>query len=163
MEGRAKVPAVLVITDGWRSDAGDLWGKDTRQTEERLQEELGKEFKVASIGPAGENLVSMSAIINDKGRAAARSGPGAVMGGKKLKALAVRGSKRPNLADPPQVSALRKTLLELKEHSGCQLLSSQGTPGLFLLREFIGYGMVRRLADQFKFPKSRENRWRKVE
>ena len=160
VEGCAKVAAVLVVTDKGVEirDAGDLWRKDTRQTEERLQEELGKEFKVASIGPAGENLVSMSAIINDKGRAAARSGPGAVMGSKKLKAIAVSGSKRPNLADPSRVSALRKILLQkMKEHPGCQLLSSQGTPGLFLVREFIGYGIVKNWQmDLSEFPEKEQ-------
>ena len=160
VEGCAKVPSILVITDEGVEirNAGNLWGMDTRQTEERLQEELGKEFKVASIGPAGENLVRMSAIINDQGRAAARSGPGAVMGSKKLKAIAVSGSKRPNLADHSRVSALRKTLLQkMKEHPGCQFLSSQGTAGLFLLRELIGYGIVKNWQmDLSEFPEKEQ-------
>ncbi len=146
VEGTARTPRMLVIT-GDRveiKDAGFLWGMDTLRTEERLQEELGKEFKVACIGPAGENLVSFSSIINDRGRAAARSGPGAVMGSKKLKAIAVSGSRRPILADPSRVRDLSRVLIrKMKAHSGCQLLSSQGTPGLFLLREFMGYGIVK--------------------
>jgi aldehyde:ferredoxin oxidoreductase len=160
VEGCAKVPSVLVISgEGVEiRDAGELWGKDTRQAEERLQEELGKEFKVAAIGPAGENRVRMSSIMNDGGRAAARSGPGAVMGSKKLKAIAVRGSKRPNLADSSKVSALRNALLQrMKGHPVCQLLSTQGTPGLFLLREFIGYGIVKNWQmDLSEFPEKEQ-------
>jgi aldehyde:ferredoxin oxidoreductase len=160
VEGCAETPSILVITDEGMEikDAGDLWGRDTRQTEDRLQEELGKEFKVAAIGPAGENLVRMSSVINDRGRAAARSGPGAVMGSKKLKAIVVRGRQRPNLADPSRVNALRKTLFQkMKEHAGCQLLSSQGTPGLFLLREFMGYGIVKNWQkDLSEFPEKEQ-------
>ena len=160
VEGCAKVPSVLVVTDEGVEirDAGELWGKDTRQTEERLQEELGKEFKVAAIGPAGENRVRMSSIMNDRGRAAGRSGPGAVMGSKKLKAIAVRGRKRPNLADSSKVSVLRKALLQrMKGHPVCQLLSSQGTPGLFLLREFVGYGIVKNWQmDLSEFPEKEQ-------
>jgi len=160
VEGCAKAPMILVITDKGVEirDAGPLWGKDTLQTEERLQEELGKEFKVACIGPAGENLVSMSSIMNDRGRAAARSGPGAVMGSKRLKAIAVRGSRRPNLADPARVRALSKTLVQkMKKHPGCQLLASQGTPGLFLLREFVGYGIVKNWQkDLSEFPEKEQ-------
>ena len=79
VEGCAVEPRMLVIRNDKVEikDATHLWGKDTYQTEKRLQEELGKELKVASIGPAGENLVRMASIINDRGRAAARTGPGA--------------------------------------------------------------------------------------
>ena len=146
VEGASMTPRILVITNDRAEikDAGSLWGMNTLQAEERLQEELGKEFKVACIGPAGENLVSFSSIINDRGRAAARSGPGAVMGSKKLKAIAVSGNRKPILADPSRATDLSRALIrKMKAHSGCQLLSSQGTPGLFLLREFVGYGIVK--------------------
>ncbi len=146
VEGCARSPRVLVITHDRIEikDGGSLWGKDTRQTEQELRKELGRDFKVACIGPAGEKMVSMAAILNDFGRAAARTGPGAVMGSKKLKAIAVRGSHNPPLADASRVEALRREMIKkIKAHPSCQLLSSQGTPGLFLLRELIGYGIVK--------------------
>ena len=80
LEGCAKSPCFLVIGNDRVEikDARALWGKDTQQTESELRKELGEKFKVACIGPAGENRVSMAAVINDFGRAAARTGPGAV-------------------------------------------------------------------------------------
>ena len=146
VEGCAIRPRMLIINNKEVEikDASYLWGKDTYQTEKRLQEELGNKFKVASIGPAGENLVRMSSVINDMGRAAARTGPGAVMGSKKLKAIAVSGNRKPDLVDPSGVKALYKVFLQrIKEHPSSILLSSEGTPGLFLLREAIGYGIVK--------------------
>src|SRR4030042_1446618 len=73
--------------------ADKLWGKDTWKTESLLQTELGKEARIACIGPSGENLSLISCIINNKGRAAGRSGLGALMGSKKLKAVAVKGNR----------------------------------------------------------------------
>jgi len=82
-------------------DASHLWGKDNWATDESLKSELGKGVCVASIGQAGEKLVRFAMIMDDgkMGRAAARCGLGAVMGGKKLKAIAVRGNKRPIVHD----------------------------------------------------------------
>ena len=74
-------------------DARHLWGKDTAVTEELIRQENGnKKLKVAVIGPAGERLSRIAAVINDRGRAAARSGLGAVMGSKNLKAVACAGT-----------------------------------------------------------------------
>ncbi len=146
VEGCAKGSRVLVITnEGVEIMDGDsLWGKDTLSTEESLQRELGEGFRVASIGPAGENLVRMASIINDRGRAAARSGPGAVMGSKKLKAIAVKGNRKVPLADSTRVIVLFKEMLQkIKNHPSYVLFSSQGTPGTFLLRQFRGYGIVK--------------------
>ncbi len=88
--GVSPKPVYLFIKDGKADlrDASHLWGKDTHETEDMLKAELGKEVRVANIGPAGEKLSLISAIINNKGRAAGRSGVGAVMGSKKLKAIA---------------------------------------------------------------------------
>ncbi|NVM36620.1 MAG: aldehyde ferredoxin oxidoreductase family protein [Candidatus Lokiarchaeota archaeon] len=75
-------------------DATELWGKGTRETEDLLKKEIGDDkVKVASIGPAGENLVKFASIMSEKGHAAGRCGMGAVMGSKKLKAIVVRGTK----------------------------------------------------------------------
>jgi len=75
-------------------DATGLWGKDAVETEEILMEEHGTDARVATIGPSGENLSLISGICNDRGRIAARSGLGAVMGSKKLKAVVLKGCMR---------------------------------------------------------------------
>ncbi len=101
-EGVAKEPVYLAL-DGEKAElrpASHLWGLETDEVTDRLREEVGhKEAKVACIGPAGENLVRFACVINDKHRAAGRSGVGAVMGAKKLKAVVVRGKGRPQGSD----------------------------------------------------------------
>ena len=99
-EGKAPEPVYLVIKDDTIEfkSAVDLWGKNTDVTEDLIREELGdawkaEEFRIASIGPAGEKLSRVACIINDKTRAAGRSGVGGVMGSKNLKAIAVTGTK----------------------------------------------------------------------
>ena len=103
-EGAAAEPVVLVINDDsieLRS-AKHLWGQTVHETEDALHEQFGEAYKCVSIGPAGEKLVRFACIINDKGRAAGRSGVGAVMGSKKLKAVAVRGTGGITVAQPEQ-------------------------------------------------------------
>jgi aldehyde:ferredoxin oxidoreductase len=107
--GISEKPAYLFINGGKAElrDAAYLWGKDTYQTEEILKSELGKDVEVACIGPAGENLSLISGIVN-KTRSAARSGLGAVMGSKKLKAVAVKGNMKVPLADEKGTKEMRK-------------------------------------------------------
>jgi aldehyde:ferredoxin oxidoreductase len=107
--GISEKPVYLFINNGKAElrDAAYLWGKDTRQTEDMLKAELGKGTEVACIGPSGENLSLISAVISMT-RTAARSGLGAVMGSKKLKAVAVKGNMKVPLADEAKVKALRK-------------------------------------------------------
>ena len=95
VEGRAEKPVYLWITDESVRIRGakHLWGKDTFETNDTIKEELGDaETKIARIGVAGEKLVKFASIVNDYSRMAARCGPGAVMGSKNLKAIAVRGT-----------------------------------------------------------------------
>ena len=81
-------------------EAKHLWGKKVAETEETIKDEAkDKKTQVACIGPSGERRSLISAIMHDKGRAAGRSGVGAVMGSKNLKAVAVRGIKPPEIAD----------------------------------------------------------------
>ena len=110
--GVSERPVYLFVDSGKPElrDASHLWGKDTRQTEDLLKTELGKDVEVACIGPAGENL-SLIAGIMSKMRTAARSGLGAVMGAKKLKAVAVRGNLKVPVADEQKVDELRKKYL----------------------------------------------------
>lgn len=103
VEGKAPRPVYLWIHDGEVEirDAGRLWGKTVWETEDGVRKETGvPDAVVASIGPAGERLVRFACIVNDRHRAAGRSGVGAVMGSKKLKAIAVRGTRGVKIADP---------------------------------------------------------------
>lgn len=103
--GASETPVYLHIDDGKAEirDAGALWGLDTFKTEDALHEVHGKDLRVACIGPAGEKLSLIACVMNDHGRAAGRSGLGAVMGSKKLKAVAVQGSLKPPTASSPEV------------------------------------------------------------
>ncbi len=100
--GKSKKPIYLYIHDETIEikDAGAIWGKDTYETQSYLKEKLTNDkIRVAAIGIAGENLVKYAGIINDEGRAIGRSGMGAVMGSKNLKAVAIHGTKRVQIAD----------------------------------------------------------------
>lgn len=102
IEGASDKPVYLYIEDDHVElrDASHLWGKIMSETEKAIKAELKNEhIRVAGIGPAGENLVRFAAIINEVHRAAGRGGVGAVMGSKKLKAIAVKGSKNVVVAD----------------------------------------------------------------
>jgi len=93
---KAEQPVYLIITDNSYElkEASELWGLDTKTTIQKLQSKLGKKFKVACIGPSGEKEIPMASIINDHGRAVGRGGMGAIMGSKKLKAIAVKSTKK---------------------------------------------------------------------
>ncbi len=112
--GIAPTPVYLFINDGKAElrKADRLWGKDTWETEELLQAELGNDVRVACIGPAGESKSLIAGIVNNKGRVAARSGLGAVMGSKKLKAVAVRGNLKVSVAHEAELKAARTKHLE---------------------------------------------------
>lgn len=103
LKGKSKKPVYLWIRDGTVEivDARHLWGKDTYEVHGLLRKETDEMACVATIGRAGEKLVRIACVMNDgkAGRAAARCGLGAVMGFKKLKAIAVRGSQRPKVFD----------------------------------------------------------------
>jgi len=100
-EGSSNKPVYIVIDDDKVEirDASHLWGKGTIETEKQLKDELGDDFQIAVIGPAGENLVKVAIIRHDFGRESGRTGVGAVMGSKKIKAIAVRGTKSIPVAD----------------------------------------------------------------
>lgn len=130
--GMSKKPVYLYIDNGKAEirDAAHLWGKDTTETEDILRKELGKDVEVACIGPSGEKIALIAAVMTDKGRAAARSGLGAVMGSKKLKAIAVRGSMKIPVANEKEASEMRKRhLADMGPNAG--FMREFGTPGLF--------------------------------
>ncbi len=113
IKGRARKPIYLWIHDGEAEirDAGHLWGKLTREAQQEIRAELGDDrVRVALIGPSGEKLVKVACIINELKHANGRTGLGAVMGSKNLKAIAVRGKKRMRVADGEAVKRLSKGL-----------------------------------------------------
>ncbi len=128
-EGKAEHPCYLQIYNDRVELVGavHLWGKPTQETEDAILAEFHGDAKVACIGPAGENQVLFANIMNDKHRASGRSGVGAVMGSKNLKAVAVRGTGGVKVAKP---AAFRETAIEtygmLKENP----VSGEGLPAL---------------------------------
>ncbi len=134
--GISPTPVYLVIEAGRAElkDAAHLWGKDTYEIEDLLQSELGGtgSWKIASIGPAGEECSLLAGIVNEKGRIAARSGVGAVMGSKKLKAIAVRGASKARMvvADKESLRTVQQKFgKDLKESPFHKGLSIAGTGG----------------------------------
>jgi aldehyde:ferredoxin oxidoreductase len=111
--GRSSRPAVLVVDNGAvrMEHAEDVLGASCGVTEATLRERLGPGYRIASIGPAGENRVRYATISHD-GRHAGRGGSGAVLGSKNIKAIAVRGSQRCAWAHPRDVTALSRELSE---------------------------------------------------
>jgi aldehyde:ferredoxin oxidoreductase len=131
--GVASEPVYLHIDNGkaeLRAAAG-IWGLDTFETENALRQEHGKELQVACIGPAGEKVALIACVMNNKGRAAGRSGLGAVMGSKRLKAVAVQGNLKPATAAPADVvrEMRRRHVAALAGHSA--QLHAEGTPGIY--------------------------------
>ena len=102
--GARKAPSVLLVDgDGPRvHDAADLWGLSAAEAEDRLRERLGPAWRIAAIGPAGERLVRFATVSHD-GRHAGRGGLGAVLGSKRIKAVAVRAATKCATAQPKRV------------------------------------------------------------
>ena len=111
IRGACDTPSALVVDEnGTRViDASDLWGLTAAEAEARLRDKLGPAYRIAAIGPAGEKLVRFATVSHD-GRHAGRGGLGAVMGSKRLKAIAVRASAKCPVADPGAVLAAAKDL-----------------------------------------------------
>ncbi|MFQ5842811.1 MAG: aldehyde ferredoxin oxidoreductase family protein [Thermodesulfobacteriota bacterium] len=146
-KGASAKPVYLWIHDDQVElrDASHLWGKTVLQTEGMIKDELkNPEIQFAVIGPAGENLVKMSCVIGSNYRAAARTGMGAVMGSKKLKAVAVSGTKGVSLASPKEFLGLAKDVFgKIRKSPTYERLSVYGTPGLTDLLDQRGYTSVR--------------------
>jgi aldehyde:ferredoxin oxidoreductase len=129
--GRAEKPVYVWIDDDSVQilDASHLWGKSPAETEDIIREELGDYYiRVAAIGPAGEKLVRIACIINDKSRAAGRCGLGAVMGSKNLKAIAVRGTKDVTVAKPDEFLEFVKEFHERMKGPATKKYRTLGTP-----------------------------------
>lgn len=127
VEGKADAPVYLEINDHEVTlhDASDLWGKKSLETESILKERHTG-YSVLNIGPAGENQALLAAIMNDGDRAAGRSGVGAVMGSKNLKAIVVKASK--TQIDPHDVDALRTAAVDCIKKLRANGVTGEGLP-----------------------------------
>lgn len=129
--GRAEKPVYAWIDDDTVQlvDAQHLWGKSPAETEDIIKEELGDFYiRVAAIGVAGEKLVRIACIINEKTRAAGRTGMGAVMGSKNLKAIALRGTKDVTVAKPDEFKEFVKEFHERMKGPATKKYRTLGTP-----------------------------------
>jgi len=134
IQGASETPVYVWINDGKVEikDAAHIWGRDVLETEAALKGELKEnKLRAAMIGPAGEKLSLIAAVINDGHRAAARGGCGAVMGSKKLKAVVVRGTGSVPVAEPEKLKAANQLILDtIKNGPAAQIagaFSSFGT------------------------------------
>lgn len=130
-KGIAPKPVYLYIDEGEYSllDAADLWGLNVTELEDTLLERHGHDVQVVSIGPAGEKASLLAAIMNDKERAAGRSGLGAVMGSKRLKAIVVRGGMTIPLHDTKLINTIRREYMRQKM-GFYDILHGFGTAGI---------------------------------
>ncbi|MEW6672559.1 MAG: aldehyde ferredoxin oxidoreductase family protein [Thermodesulfobacteriota bacterium] len=131
--GRSEKPVFLFIDDDNVQilPADTLWGKDTWTTQKEIRRQFGDDIQIASIGQAGENLIRYAGIIHGLKRAAGKFGLGAVMGSKKLKAIAIRGTKGVKIAHPDLLMEYTlETLKEIKKSALYQTRSIYGTPHL---------------------------------
>ncbi len=142
LEGKSDHPCYLYIYDDLVElrDAATLWGLGVFDTEDQLRRDAGvPDLRIASIGPAGERLVRFACIMNDKHRAAGRSGVGTVMGSKNLKAIAVRGTGQVQVADPRAFhQAVWKIRLAMHNDPGRQGFSELGTAATMDLTQANG-------------------------
>jgi aldehyde:ferredoxin oxidoreductase len=130
LEGISPKPVYLFIDDDKVElrDAADLWGKGSMTVEEILKKRLGEDFQIATIGPGGENLVKYACITTDYGRQAGRGGVGAVMGSKKVKAIAVHGTQTIPVANPDHFWELSHAMYRAcKESEGLSAWQRYGT------------------------------------
>lgn len=115
VRGQAENPVYLWIHDGEAElrDGSNLWGRPTADVEDAIRGELrDRGIRIAQAGPAGENLVRFACVMHDVNRAAGRGGLGAVMGSKRLKAIAVRGRRAPSVDNPDKVKEYQRWLNE---------------------------------------------------
>ncbi|MDI6752959.1 MAG: aldehyde ferredoxin oxidoreductase family protein [Thermodesulfobacteriota bacterium] len=134
--GNAPKPVYLQILDQKVEilDAQHLWGKDTIETQEILQSSMGRETKIACIGPGGENLVRFASIFSES-HTLGRGGGGAIMGSKNLKAIAVQGTQRVPLAEEGAFEKYIREVVNLKfkKSEKAKAFGKYGTPGVLAI------------------------------
>ncbi|MCS7096177.1 MAG: aldehyde ferredoxin oxidoreductase family protein [Nitrososphaerota archaeon] len=141
VEGRSEKPVYVWIRDDGVEfrDASRVWGMATESTKEFILEETDEKAKMCMIGPAGERLVKISAIVTDDMRTASRGGGGAVMGSKNLKAIVVKGAKRPAIYDEKAFDEAVKEQIEAYRGSpALEHFRALGTDGIVYLFYMLG-------------------------
>lgn len=139
VRGKSKKPVYLLVNEDQIEikSANHLWRKDTFETEDIIKKDDGRDFQVLSIGPAGENLVRYACICHDKGRELGRCGAGAVMGSKRLKAVAVHGTGTTSVYNPDKLKEFTEELnMRVKEH--LKSLRQYGTPNMISITNATG-------------------------
>jgi aldehyde:ferredoxin oxidoreductase len=159
--GISEVPVYLVIDEGKAElrDASDLWGMNVTDLEDLLKERHGEKASIASIGRSGEKLALTACIMNDKERAAGRSGLGAVMGSKKLKAVVVVGDLPVPMADEAGIREMRRSYLKqaagayqgMHDEGTCGITSDSAQSGDSPVKNWGGSGLV-------DFPRERSDK-----
>jgi len=140
LTGKAEKPVYLWIDDDAIQllDASNVWGKSPFETEDAIKGEIGDYYvRVASIGLAGEKQSKIACIINEKTRAAGRTGLGAVMGSKNLKAIAVRGTNDIVVAKPEEFIEMVKEFHERMKGPAAQKYRTLGTAGNLLIQNSL--------------------------
>ena len=131
LRGRSEHPVYLSLFGGAAElhDASHLWGKTVLEVDEALLEKHGEKAQVSCIGPAGENLVRFAAIMNNRNRANARTGVGAVMGSKRLKAIVLQGHVNVPIEDPKRLNEVRREYTKTLMTDGVKSFGKLGTAG----------------------------------
>lgn len=132
-KNKAAEPLYLKIDEDGHQlmDASDLWGQTTKHAMTKIQEKLGKQYKIMCIGPSGEKEIPLACIINDHYRAVGRSGMGAVMGSKNLKAIAVKSSKQIEYHDEKKFKEVTRSLFkDFKNSNMAKTMNQIGTNGI---------------------------------
>jgi len=158
--GQAKEPSYLYIDDDKVElrTAGDYWGLGSMDAEEKYKKDLGEDYQIAVIGPAGENGVVFACISHDFGRQAGRSGMGAVMGSKNLKAIAVRGTKALPVADLESLTKQTKDIINrTKTHPNMAPWQKLGTA------LFVGWANEHGTFPAYNFKSSYYDNWEKID
>ncbi len=133
LTGKAATPSIIVITDDKVEirDAGEAWGMGSLTAEKLLKKQLGEDYQIMTIGPAGENLVLFSCITHDFGRQAGRVGIGAVLGSKNIKAVAVKGTGSIPVLDPQVLlNEGKKAYQAIRQKPGFKGWTPEGTAGI---------------------------------
>ncbi|MHA1293143.1 MAG: aldehyde ferredoxin oxidoreductase family protein [Promethearchaeota archaeon] len=156
-KGKAPEPVYLIVDDDDRylEPAKDVWGKGCWETEEILKEEFqDQRLAVMCIGPAGERMSHLACITNDRNRQAGRTGMGAVMGSKNLKAICFRGTKSTKVAKPVEFYKKAKKLIKVANGPATAKYRDQGTPAGLLPYNKLG---------MFPVNNHREGTWDKID
>ncbi|MBM4428866.1 MAG: aldehyde ferredoxin oxidoreductase family protein, partial [Chloroflexi bacterium] len=141
VKGKADKPIWIFVDDDmvYFHDAADLWGKKTFETEEAIRAKVGDErVRVCTVGPAGEKLVRFANLTNDRGRQAGRTGPGAALGAKLVKAIAIRGTNSVKVADADNLMEACHKLSEVAQSTKTEKYRVLGTPSNVLNMNRLG-------------------------